>query len=647
MAVLRCKMCGGQIVLSGAGFGICDSCGCEVTVPKKADDMRANMYDRGNQLRKDGNFDEAYTAFEHIIADDPTDAEAHWCLTLCRYGIEYVEDPRTGEYKPTVSRMSGESVLEDADYQAALRYSDERTKEIYRREAKRIADIQKRYLEIARKEKPYDVFICFRAEEADHSRTESSVIGQEIYDLLTAKGVKVFFSRITLQDKLAEAYEPYIYAALHSAKVMLVVATKPAELRQRWVKNEWSRYLALMEKDRSKSMIPVYKDMDEEDFPSRIPLYLAKDIGAKGALQDLVRDLLKMTGQLSETKEGGEAVSLKNLLARARMAVEDKEFKEAAAYVNRALDLDPENGQAYYYALLADFSASNGHELIASGEDYKKNRNYKRASMSGDADTKALLQALAEEEPLWEIYCEAEACAVAKEYIQAAGLYDRVAHFYPDASEKAGACRRQAEYDKAKEAYESEWAEVKNLVTAQMERYEQILNTGKEENGSLFLDTKYYAPRMDAVGSIAALIFSVLMLSGERGGGDSLVNMAVFVWSVSVMGMLFHARMESLSEHLILFPVSVFLSIAVIGAILMSAPLPAAILMTVISLFFAVRIFGGKYVKASSGSAEKRAARYYNQEVVPKMEQAYQEINKKYQNQLKEADLKKASVARK
>ena len=46
-----------------------------------------------------------------------------------------------------------------------------------------------------------------------------SVIAQDVYDALTEKGYRVFFSRITLEDKLGTEYEPYIFAALNSAKV--------------------------------------------------------------------------------------------------------------------------------------------------------------------------------------------------------------------------------------------------------------------------------------------------------------------------------------------------------------------------------------------------------------------------------------------
>jgi hypothetical protein len=39
---------------------------------------------------------------------------------LCRYGIEYVEDPRTHERVPTCHRTQYEPILTDADYLAAL-----------------------------------------------------------------------------------------------------------------------------------------------------------------------------------------------------------------------------------------------------------------------------------------------------------------------------------------------------------------------------------------------------------------------------------------------------------------------------------------------------------------------------------------------
>ena len=45
-----------------------------------------------------------------------------------------------------------------------------------------------------------------------------------VYDVLTQKGYCVFFFGITLEDKFGQEYEPYIFAALKSSKIMLGVS---------------------------------------------------------------------------------------------------------------------------------------------------------------------------------------------------------------------------------------------------------------------------------------------------------------------------------------------------------------------------------------------------------------------------------------
>ena len=47
-------------------------------------------------------------------------------------------------------------------------------------------------------------------------------------------------------------YEPYIFSALNTSRVMLSLGTKPEYFNAVWVKNEWSRFLKIMKKDRSK-----------------------------------------------------------------------------------------------------------------------------------------------------------------------------------------------------------------------------------------------------------------------------------------------------------------------------------------------------------------------------------------------------------
>lgn len=476
MMILKCKMCGGNIEITGESHGVCDSCGCEVTLPKLDDDRRAEMYNRGNHFRSRGEFDKAYSAYEHIIAEDGQDAEAHWCLALCRYGIEYVKDPRSGEYKPTCSRVSFEPFQEDRDYLEALNYSEGRTRELYQREAAKIAKIQERYLEISRKEQPYDVFICFKATEENGERTQGSIIAQDIYEQLTEKGLKVFFSRITLEDKLSEEYEPYIFAALHSARVMLVVATKPEHLTSRWVQNEWSRYLAMMDKDKNKSIIPVFSGMSPYDFPPEIPMVQGQDMGKVGAMQDLVRGVLKLTGKnvANRTDSIEGYVTTKNLIVRAKQSIEDREYNEALGIIGKILDIDAGNGWAYFYQLLAVNNISDWKKLVTeyADNDWETTRYYKRAAQYADKELKELLEEFEKIHKTQKQYNTAYKYMQNKEYDNAINIFETI-RSYHDSETFLTECKKRKEMDESARKKQIEFE--RNL-----EEYEGKVGDGTE-----------------------------------------------------------------------------------------------------------------------------------------------------------------------
>ena len=366
MAIIKCKMCGGDIEISAdKTFGTCEYCGSTMTLPKTDDDQRLSLFNRGTHLRRNGEFDKAAAIYERLIGENDADAEAHWNLLLCRYGIEYVQDPASGERIPTCHRASFDSILNDVDYQAARKYSDGVARSLYEKEAQRIAALQKDILAISQKETPFDVFICYKESDENGKRTKDSALAQDIYYQLTDAGYKVFFARITLEDKLGQEYEPYIFAALHSAKVMVVVGTKPEYLNAVWVKNEWSRYLALMRTDRSRLLIPCYRDMDPYDMPEELSMLQSQDMGKIGFIQDLIRGVKKVvdaakpqeavTETVKETvvvhNEGGSNVQA--LLDRGQMALEDGEWTKADEFFEQVLNQDAKCGAAYLGKFLA------------------------------------------------------------------------------------------------------------------------------------------------------------------------------------------------------------------------------------------------------------------------------------------------------
>ena len=386
MSIFKCKMCGGTIEFNpGDTVGVCDSCGTKQTLPRLDDDRRANLYDRANHFRRNNDFDKAAGIYEQILNEDNTDAEAYWSLVLCHYGIEYVEDPQSRKRIPTVNRAQFTSIFDDDNYKSALHYADGYQKELYEDEAKAINEIQKGILAISQKEEPFDVFICYKETDNSGRRTQDSVLANDLYHQLTQEGFKVFFSRITLEDKLGTAYEPYIFAALNSAKVMVVLGTKPEYFNAVWVKNEWSRYLSLVKNSNGKKMlIPAYKDMDPYDLPEEFSHLQAQDMSKLGFMQDLIRGIKKIVSagaskaEVKETVAVGGNVNVEPLLERAFMFLEDGDWGEANEYCEKVLDQDPKNARAYLGKLMAECRACRMEDLQNCEQPFDGSGNYNK-----------------------------------------------------------------------------------------------------------------------------------------------------------------------------------------------------------------------------------------------------------------------------
>jgi hypothetical protein len=265
-----------------------------VTLPKLSGEKRANLYERANACRRANDYDRAMGIYESILSEDLADAEAYWSIVLCKYGIEYVEDPQTRKRIPTCNRTRTVSVFEDEDYRQAIVYASGEAKAFYEEEAATIDAIQKSILDISNREASFDIFICYKETDDRGRRTPDSVIAQELYGELTDEGYKVFFSRITLENKLGEVYEPYIFAALNSARVMVVVGTRVEYFDSVWVKNEWSRYISLIREGAKKTLIPAYANMEPKDLPEEFVRLQAQNMDNLGFMQDLVRGIKKI-----------------------------------------------------------------------------------------------------------------------------------------------------------------------------------------------------------------------------------------------------------------------------------------------------------------------------------------------------------------
>ena len=508
MAVIKCKMCGGSLdIKEGMTVATCEYCGTEQTLPRLDDDRKANLYDRANHFRRNNDFDKAMGIYETILNEDNTDSEAYWSLVLCRYGIEYVEDPATHKRVPTVNRAQFTSIFDDEDYKAAIKNADALQRGIYEAEAKAINEIQKEILAISSQEEPFDVFICYKETDNNGRRTLDSVLANDLYHQLTQEGFKVFFARITLEDKLGSAYEPYIFAALNSAKVMVVLGTKPEFFNAVWVKNEWSRYLALIKQGQKKMLIPAYKDMDPYDLPEEFSHLQAQDMSKLGFMQDLIRGIKKIaqvdtpkTTVVKETVISGGNANTAPLLKRAFMFLEDGDWNSANEYCEKVLDIDPENPSAYLGKLLSELRVIKQESLMDCAEPFDHSNNYQKAVRFADEKLKAALTGYIEhintrneKARLDGIYTRAKnamsAANTESAYKEAAHLFESIDE-YQDSAVLAQSCYEKAEIAR-KDAI---LAEGKSKMTGEViSNYESAIKLFETISGWKDADEKIYA----------------------------------------------------------------------------------------------------------------------------------------------------------
>ena len=407
MAVFKCKMCGGALEVNNETVATCSYCGTQQTLPRLDDEKRAQLYDRANYFRRENEFDKAMGIYEMILSDEKNDSEAYWGIVLCRYGIEYVEDPRSHRRIPTVNRAQFTSVFDDEDYKKAIENADSLQKGVYESEAEVIDKIQKGILALSSKEEPFDVFICYKETDNQGNRTQDSVYAQDIYNALVKEGYKVFFSRITLEDKLGSAYEPYIFAALQSAKVMLVVGTNKDNFNAVWVKNEWSRYLSLIKAGKEKTLIPLYKDISPYEMPEEFQYLQSQDMGKIGYIQDVVHGVKKLVEgakvAVKETVVNSADAQIVPLLKRASMFLEDRDFARADDFYEQVLNMDPENAEAYLGKLLVECGVSHVEDLSRVAQSFENSANYQKTLRFSDSELKAKLQRLKEENEVFRL----------------------------------------------------------------------------------------------------------------------------------------------------------------------------------------------------------------------------------------------------
>ncbi len=282
-----CNLCGGDYEYRG-GRWICRACGSYK--PEELSNEEVTLLYTASQKLRLADFDEAEQAFDDIIQKYPRNPNGYWGRLMSKYGIKYEED-FDGRRIPTCYATSIESITSTSDYLAALQYADAENRTFYENQAAYIERVRKEWVERARKEKPYDIFICYKDSDLANGveRTWDSVATQDLYIHLCNKGYRVFYSRESLRDKVGEKYEPYIFNALSTAKVMLVYASKPEYITSTWLKNEWTRYQKRMAEGEKKpnSLLVACDGFQPSELPRALSSMQCLDANRRSFYGDL------------------------------------------------------------------------------------------------------------------------------------------------------------------------------------------------------------------------------------------------------------------------------------------------------------------------------------------------------------------------
>lgn len=271
---LICPVCGGnELEEQGNNLSLCRYCGTSFHNPGQDDIEKLIALKQAEKYLRTipPRFDTAQELFRDLIKEYPSWSAPYWGYIRSKYGIKYEYDEIDNKVVPICYDGEYRDFTNDSYFLKALENeSDLAVKDKYMDEAARIKDSFAKYQE-ASKNEDYDVFISFKARELLTSEeTKDKKEMERLYCYLADKGLKVFFSPVTMEKHLFKPYyDVYIYNAISKAKVMILYGSNIKYFESTWIRNEWSRYLSLINEQKKKyeSFLIVTNGIDENDFP--------------------------------------------------------------------------------------------------------------------------------------------------------------------------------------------------------------------------------------------------------------------------------------------------------------------------------------------------------------------------------------------
>ena len=359
------------------------------------------QYRLAESLQKERRFDEAEKQYQQILIDGGEDPEVYWRILMCHYCIEYQKDDE-GNQIPSIlypdlrdpSEISARSDL----LNAAKKAGDNQYK-IYKEKIESIDKILDKYRYWQNKHN-FDVFISVKQTDGSHP-TNDSIVGRELYDHIKSLGLEVFNSQLT-KGPAGQEWEPYILAALMSARVMIVVGTRPEYMESQWVKNEWSRFQWLQKNEKDKSrerrlFCYLARGMTAREIPKGLNpnrQAIIDGMGAQKELDDVLRDIFP---QIQPTPAPDPDQTAEQITSKWDTWLTLKKFDEVTKEYNRMVQYGQhlDNPKVHLDALCAEYELTGIDELPRKITDLPNNNKFSLADRCAETpEDRALIDKL-------------------------------------------------------------------------------------------------------------------------------------------------------------------------------------------------------------------------------------------------------------
>ena len=407
--MFQCPSCGSTEGLEYNNYVRCKCCGNKYRRDLKDEPIYADLSYAVNE-RQEADFDKARRRYDALISKyktGPGMEEAYWGRFLCeQYVIFYQND--IGDSIPSFWNINEEPCVRSESYKKAIQYGEKSGNlENYERLAEQIEEYKSKYRRV-KKEFPEgsQVFICFK-----DSGTDDSNVGYQIYHSFAGR-YNVFFSRESLNNIRGNDYEPYIYHALTTAKVLIVLCSSRESLESKWVHNEWWRFWKFS-KGTDKTIIPVCR---KGFSPSQLPDELrncqahSEDISLISVLTNRLDTILK-----NDEMSGAPLTSFGKQLNIVDATFESGNIDDAKIQLRKLIEESAGRPHDHISALLMQskilsdnyryLNNANAKSSVAHAEEMAKNNDIQikdmpeyrryRAAVAGSRAKKVILALLA------------------------------------------------------------------------------------------------------------------------------------------------------------------------------------------------------------------------------------------------------------